>query len=156
MSTQPTDDEIKDLYSQETGFKLDDNPAALLDFARAVIAKWGTPAMGAEPSRDNLRSLIEGMSVSVDVSTGDSDAKHRYFGTVTEVMECRYGKNRLTLLVQDAEPNFTPQPVREPLTPERIEEICLELRDTVGCGNTTLARAIEAAHGITGGQHGPA
>ena len=30
------------------------------------------------------------------------------------------------------------------LTPERIEEICAELRNTVGCSNTTLARAIEA------------
>lgn len=39
--------------------------------------------------------------------------------------------------------------VREPLTPERIEEICAELRNTVGCSNTTLARAIERAHGIT-------
>ncbi len=39
----------------------------------------------------------------------------------------------------------TPQPVaREPLTPERIEEICADLRNTVGCNNTTLARAIEA------------
>lgn len=49
----------------------------------------------------------------------------------------------------------TPQPVvREPLTPERIEEICADLRNTVGCSNTTLARAIERAHGITqqGGQ----
>ena len=30
------------------------------------------------------------------------------------------------------------------LTPERIEEICAELRNTIGCSNTTLARAIEA------------
>ena len=41
---KPTDAEIKDLYAQETGFTLDDSPAALLDFARAVLAKWGTPA----------------------------------------------------------------------------------------------------------------
>jgi len=32
---------------------------------------------------------------------------------------------------------------REPLTPEQIEEICADLRNTVGCSNTTLARAIE-------------
>jgi len=41
---KPTDAEIKDLYAQETGFTLDDSPAALLDFARAVLAKWGQPA----------------------------------------------------------------------------------------------------------------
>ena len=57
--------------------------------------------------RDELRSMIEGMSVSVDVSTGDHDAGHRYFGTVTEVMECQGNKHGVTLLVQDAEPNFT-------------------------------------------------
>ena len=50
--------------------------------------------------------------MSVDVSTGDHDAGHRYFGTVTEVMECQGDKHGVTLLVQDAEPNFaapTPQ-----------------------------------------------
>ena len=57
-----------------------------------------------------LRSMIEGMSVSVDVSTGDHDAGHRYFGTVTEVMECQGDKHGVTLLVQDAEPNFTATP----------------------------------------------
>lgn len=46
--TEPTDDEIKDLYAQETGFILDDSPAALLDFARAVLAKWGTPQQEAQ------------------------------------------------------------------------------------------------------------
>lgn len=30
------------------------------------------------------------------------------------------------------------------LTTERIVEICAHLRDTVGCGDMTLARAIEA------------
>lgn len=40
----------------------------------------GTPSLPHE-----LRDLIEGMSVSVDVSTGEHDAGHRYSGTVTEV-----------------------------------------------------------------------
>ena len=63
-----------------------------------------------------LRSMIGGMSVSVDVSTGDHDAGHRYFGTVTEVMECQGDKHGVTLLVQDAEPNFTATPTA-PSTP---------------------------------------
>ena len=46
---KPTNAEIKDLYAQETGFTLDDSPAALLDFARAVLAKWGQPAHSGEP-----------------------------------------------------------------------------------------------------------
>ena len=53
--------------------------------------------------RDELRGMIEGMSVSVDVSTGDHDAGRRYFGTVTEVMDDISDKYGVTLLVQDAE-----------------------------------------------------
>jgi len=64
----------------------------------------------AEPvsQRDELPELLEGMEVSVDVSTCDSDAGHRYFGTVTEVSELEGAKHGLILLVQDAEPNFKP------------------------------------------------
>ncbi|MEX8977734.1 DUF550 domain-containing protein [Salmonella enterica] len=54
----------------------------------------------------NLPELIEGMEVSIDVSTCDADAGNRYFGTVTEVSELYTAKNGYILLVQDAEPNF--------------------------------------------------
>jgi ribosomal protein S27AE len=57
---------------------------------------------------DAMRSYIEGMSVSVDVSTGDGDAHHRYFGTVTEVMDDPDDKHGVTLLVQDAKASFKP------------------------------------------------
>lgn len=53
-----------------------------------------------------LPELIEGMEVSIDVSTCDADAGNRYFGTVTEVSELDGAKNGYILLVQDAEPNF--------------------------------------------------
>lgn len=55
----------------------------------------------------SMRDYIEGMSVSVDVSTGEHDAHHRYFGTVTEVMDDPEDKHGVTLLVQDAKPNFS-------------------------------------------------
>lgn len=63
---------------------------------------------GAEPVSQTyeLPELIEGMEVSVDVSTCDFDAGHRYFGTVTEVSELDSAKNGYILLVQDAKPNF--------------------------------------------------
>lgn len=41
-----------------------------------------------------------------------------------------------------------PQQQREPLTREKIRAIQHELSDTVGCSYETMARAIEAAHGI--------
>ncbi|ACF91768.1 hypothetical protein JKV46_00350 [Salmonella enterica subsp. enterica serovar Typhimurium] len=53
-----------------------------------------------------LPELIEGMEVSIDVSTCGADAGNRYFGTVTEVSELDIAKNGYILLVQDAEPNF--------------------------------------------------
>lgn len=54
----------------------------------------------------NLPELIEGMEVSIDVSTCDADLGNRYFGTVTEALELDTVKNGYILLVQDAEPNF--------------------------------------------------
>ncbi|ENQ8882288.1 ead/Ea22-like family protein [Salmonella enterica] len=65
-------------------------------------------ALTAEPVSQTyeLPELIEGMEVSVDVSTCDFDAGHRYFGTVTEVSELDTAKNGYILLVQDAKPNF--------------------------------------------------
>ncbi|ENE6502185.1 DUF551 domain-containing protein [Salmonella enterica] len=76
-------------------------------------------AFGAEPviSRDELLELIEGMEVSVDVSTCDADAGHRYFGTVTEIYELETAKNGFILLVQDAKPNFK-QAGNSPATPD--------------------------------------
>nr|WP_248699792.1 DUF551 domain-containing protein [Escherichia coli] len=54
----------------------------------------------------NLPELIEGMEVSIDISTCDADLGNRYFGTVTEALELDTAKNGYILLVQDAEPNF--------------------------------------------------
>lgn len=76
------------------------------------IGSWNnhknTPT--AKPAIDTCELIkqIEGMEVSVDVSTCDADAGHRYFGTVTEVSELDTAKNGYILLVQDAEPNFKP------------------------------------------------
>ena len=49
MTDKPTDEALENLFVEETGFATDDFPAAILDFARAVLAKWGQPAQAAEP-----------------------------------------------------------------------------------------------------------
>ena len=64
-----------------------------------------------------LLKNIEGMEVSVDVSTCDADAGHRYFGTVTEISELDTAKNGYILLVQDAKPNFK-QAGNSPVIPD--------------------------------------
>ena len=43
MTDKPTDEALENLFVEETGFATDDFPAAIFDFARAVLAKWGTP-----------------------------------------------------------------------------------------------------------------
>ncbi|EIQ9613119.1 DUF551 domain-containing protein [Escherichia coli] len=65
-------------------------------------------SLEAEPVNQtyNFPELIEGMEVSIDVSTCDADLGNRYFGTVTEALELDTAKNGYILLVQDAEPNF--------------------------------------------------
>lgn len=166
--TQPTDAEILDAADdfrsqyKHGGTTFDEFNA--LGFARAVLAKWGTPA-GAEGDRmaDSTRRMIEGMSVSIDVSTGDHDAGRRYFGTVTEVMDCNGDKHGVTLLVQDAEPNFTPQPTQAqagavPLTEQQMDAIWEECKfdngDEWSIDWTSAVRAAERLHGIKGADHG--
>ena len=62
MADKPTDDELAKLFTEETGFDADDSPAAILDFARAVLAKWGQPSGAGEvvavPLTDEQRSDI--------------------------------------------------------------------------------------------------
>ncbi|WP_126677001.1 DUF551 domain-containing protein [Escherichia coli] len=72
------------------------------------LARIALASLGAEPVSQtyNLPELIEGMEVSIDVSTCDADLGNRYFGTVTEALELDTAKNGYILLVQDAELNF--------------------------------------------------
>lgn len=74
---------------------------------RAALLQGGQPVSQTyELPEYELPELIEGMEVSIDVSTCDADAGNRYFGTVTEVSELYTAKNGYILLVQDAKPNF--------------------------------------------------
>ncbi|EEW2057744.1 DUF551 domain-containing protein [Escherichia coli] len=72
------------------------------------LVRIALASLEAEPASQtyNLPELIEGMEVSIDVSTCDADLGNRYFGTVTEALELDTAKNGYILLVQDAEPNF--------------------------------------------------
>ncbi|EEY1242304.1 ead/Ea22-like family protein [Escherichia coli] len=85
------------------------NPATVLSLLGDLeTAKKRIAELEAEPVSQayNLPELIEGMEVSIDVSTCDADLGNRYFGTVTEALELDTARNGYILLVQDAEPNF--------------------------------------------------
>ncbi|XJM28407.1 DUF551 domain-containing protein [Escherichia coli] len=91
-----------------------DELVAALESAEKRIAE-----LKAEPVSQtyNLPELIEGMEVSIDVSTCDADLGNRYFGTVTEALELDTAKNGYILLIQDAEPNFDVNG-NSPVTPD--------------------------------------
>ncbi|HHH7736554.1 TPA: ead/Ea22-like family protein [Escherichia coli] len=98
-------------------------------------AKKRIAELEAEPVSQayNLAELIEGMEVSIDVSTCDADLGNRYFGTVTEALELDTAKNGYILLVQDAEPNFDVNG-NYPVTPDgwiSCSERMPEIRQTV-------------------------
>ncbi|MEH4382481.1 DUF551 domain-containing protein [Escherichia coli] len=83
------------------------------------LARIALASLESEPVSQtyNLPELIEGMEVSIDVSTCDADLGNRYFGTVTEALELDTAKNGYILLVQDAEPNFDVNG-NSPVTPD--------------------------------------
>ncbi len=128
MTDKPTDEALENLFVEETGFDVDDFPAAIFDFARAVLAKWGQPAQAAEPVAWWI-------------------PKAEQF--------CIAGKSGDRPFAKAWEPLYTtPQPVeREPLTPEQIQDLLL-----CGNPTDEEMRLIrigwDAARGIKGGQHG--
>ena len=125
MTDKPTPKEIGDLFVEETGFATDDFPAAIFDFARAVLAKWGQPAQAAEP----VAWLDPWTGTKV---TTDYDA---------------YGKHGIPLYT-------APQPVaREQLTDEQIQDLLL-CGDPTDEEMRLIRIGWDAAHGIKGGQHG--
>ncbi|EEV7004256.1 DUF551 domain-containing protein [Escherichia coli] len=96
------------------------NPATVLALLGELeTAKKRIAELEAEPVSQayNLPELIEGMEVSIDVSTCDADLGNRYFGTVAEALELDTAKNGYILLVQDAEPNFDVNG-NSPVTPD--------------------------------------
>ena len=72
----------------------------------------------AQPAQEptDIAALVKGMEVSIDVSTGEHDARHRLFGTVTLAQENQGSKHGLILLVQEPTPNFKVSLVQELVT----------------------------------------
>lgn len=97
------------------------------------LARIALASLEAEPVSQtyNLPELIEGMEVSIDVSTCDADLGNRYLGTVTEALELDTAKNGYILLVQDAEPNFDING-NSPVTPDGLSTVCAEAYQVVG------------------------
>jgi len=102
---------------------------------------WGTPADAhpvplydrpQKPTPEQLIEWLEGMEVSVDVSTCDADHGNRLFGKVTEVSELEGAKNGVILLVQEPDANFT-----APQKPDALPDLVMLVK--------VLARALKVA-----------
>ena len=89
-----------------------------------MINKRTVSAQPAQEPKD-IAKLVEGMEVSIDVSTGEHDSGNRLFGTVTLAQENQGSKHGLILLVQDPKPNFNlaPLPKQEPVGVLHIERL---------------------------------
>lgn len=94
-----------------------------------------------KPTTDQMIEWLEGMEVSVDVSTCDADHGNRLFGKVTEVSELDGAKNGVILLVQEPEANFT-APQKPVVLPDGYKPSLQR-----GGQQSTSYRAIMAFHG---------
>ncbi len=123
------------------------------------VARIALASLEAEPVSQtyNLPELIEGMEVSIDVSTCDADLGNRYFGTVTEALELDTAKNGYILLVQDAEPNFDVNG-NSPGTPDSwisCSERMPEIRQTViGWNGYAVRQCVYTRNGYAKTQKG--
>lgn len=127
--TEPTDAELI-AFAVETGMRVRTGKG-VVSFARAVLARWGQPAVAGKP--------VAWLSPwRADQVTTDYDA---------------YGKHGIPLYT-------APQPVeREPLTDEQIDQAIAELglnylADAHATNRAVLRKLCHHAHDIKGGQHG--
>ena len=133
----PTDAELKAMWQLHAA-----DIGGILDFARAVLAKWGQPAQAGEP-----------VAVVVPCYTPSGKRVALY----SAKQDLPIG----TQLYTAPQPT-QPKPVaREQLTRERVKEIVRGAGyDQCGIPDTERAAFInglrhgEQAHGIKGGQHG--
>ena len=145
--TEPTDAELDELRQANSGRLNFVTFSEFRTIARAVLAKWGNPAVAGEQVGWMWQHDETGRTGFVDcwqVENGWQDSNPRL-----RLISKLYA---------------TPQPTQAqagavPLTDEQLAEM---MRETWGCASIAprhaigFARAIEAAHGIgiKGGQHG--
>mgnify|MGYP005606574325 CR=1 FL=1 len=174
MTDKPTDEALENLFVEETGFDIDDFPAAIFDFARAVLAKWGQPAQATKGRKVFVCTHCDGVYADQPVTQCDCLPDENTFtegwicfgapaqaaepvawldpwtGTKVTTDYDAYGKHGIPLYT-------APQPVaREPLP--KFLALKFHARRDKKATVTLLFPGHEAAdawvRGIKGGQHG--
>ena len=140
MTDKPTDEALENLFVEETGFDIDDFPAAIFDFARAALAKWGQPAQATNGRKVFVCTHCDGVYADQPVTQCDCLPDENTF---TEGWIC-FGAP-----AQAAEPV-----AREPLTNEQIRAMLNKHPPEAVC-EWSYRMGIDDAelhHGIKGGQ----
>ena len=144
MTTEPTDAELKAMWQLHAA-----DIGGIFYYARAVLAKWGQPAQAAEPAQaDEYPALVCDYCGALTPDPWHSSGM--LHGKMSKhIHSCDACAARGAAEAQDT---------RGPLTDEQIHAIYDEVarRESYAGAVTrrSIVRAIEAAHGITGGQHG--
>lgn len=142
MSTHPTDAELKAMWQLHAA-----DIGGIFHYARAVLAKWGTPAVAGEPF-GYFHQLLNHEGKGNGVWLGAAERK-----VVEQAHTPGETSEEIVTLYTAPQPTQTQPVVREPLTDEQIQDLLL-------CGNPTdeemrlIRIGWDAAHGIKGGQHG--
>ena len=140
MTDKPSDAEIVELMRDGNICRYND-VADHVEFARAVLAKWGTPAVAGEPFCWHWENTFNG-------GMGVVKKNPETLG-----INMTHPDHKWTALYTAPQPTQTQPVAREPLTDEQIQDLLL-------CGNPTdeemrlIRIGWDAAHGIKGGQHG--
>lgn len=149
MTDKPTDEALENLFVEETGFDIDDFPAAIFDFARAVLAKWGQPVVAGDVDRADAVNLARNALTQYDCAI-----------TKKGVRVLAEAVLSMDSALTTPQPTQTQPVAREQLTPERVKEIVRGAGyDQCGIPETERAAFInglrhgEREHGIKGGQH---
>ena len=134
MSTQPTDADIVELMRDGNNCRYNDE-ADHVEFARAVLAKWGPPAQAAEPV------ATQWLAEMVMSDCGCSTENQRLLDRIIDRIQ------------QYDRANTAPQPVaRLPLSAAQKQHI----HNETGAGHALIC-LVESylldAHGIKGDQH---
>lgn len=143
--TQPTDAEIEAAWTDATGSSILPYPDDMLAFARAVLAKWGTPAGAGEPEGWITWFRTPNGSREPIYSHGPKKPSH---GAELDALLRKY-------------PLYTtPQPTQAqagavPLKYARLHAISLDYSDSEDecTGFRDGWRAAEKHHGIKGADH---
>ena len=145
MTDKPTDEALENLFVEETGFDIDDFPAAIFGFARAVLAKWGSPVVAGDVDRADAVNLARNALTQYDCAITKKGV--RVLAEAVLSMDSALTTPQPTQAQPVAREPMTNAHIRAMLNKHPPEDVC-DWSYRMGIDDAELH------HGIKGGQHG--